>query len=76
MQTADKILMALRQIDNIEVITESLDYTKYLQQHLNRVKYELRRQYAKATCHPEDLVSDTWQGGTVSVVWSLFSCIL
>jgi hypothetical protein len=59
MQTADKILMALRQIDNIEVITESLDYTKYLQQHLNRVKYELRRQYAKATCHQDDLVSDT-----------------
>ena len=59
MHTADKILVALRQIDNIEVITESLDYTKYLHQHLNHVKYELRRQYAEATCHPDDLVSDT-----------------
>ena len=59
MHTADKILMALRQIDNIEVITESLDYTKYLHQHLNRVKYELRRQYAKATCPPEGPVRDT-----------------
>ena len=75
MQTADKILMALRQIDNIEVITESLDYTKYLQQHLNRVKYELRRQYAKATCHPEDLVSDTWQGGTLSMVIRSHLCL-
>ncbi len=75
MQTADKILMALRQIDNIEVITESLDYTKYLQQHLNRVKYELRRQYAKATCHPEDLVSDTWQGGTMSMVIRSHPCL-
>ena len=75
MQTADKILMALRQIDNIEVITESLDYTKYLQQHLNRVKYELRRQYAKATCHPEDLVSDTWQGGTMSMAICSHLCL-
>ena len=75
MQTADKILMALRQIDNIEVITESLDYTKYLQQHLNRVKYELRRQYAKATCHPEDLVSDTWQGGTMSMAIRSHLCL-
>lgn len=75
MQTADKILMALQQIDNIEVITESLDYTKYLQQHLNRVKYELRRQYAKATCHPDDLVSDTWQGGTMSMVIPAILCL-
>ena len=75
MQTADKILIALRQIDNIEVITESLDYTKYLQQHLNRVKYELRRQYAKATCHPEDLVSDTWLGGTLSMVIRSHPCL-
>lgn len=75
MQTADKILMALRQIDNIEVITESLEYTKYLHQHLNRVKYELRRQYAKATCHPEDLVSDTWQGGTMSMVIPAILCL-
>ena len=59
MHTADKILVALRQIDNIEDITRSLDYTQYLHQHLNRVKYELRRQYAKATCHPDDLMSDT-----------------
>ena len=75
MHTADKILMALRQIDNIEVITESLDYTKYLHPHLNRVKYELRRQYAKATCHPEDLVSDTWQGGTMSMVIPALLCL-
>ena len=75
MQTADKILMALRQIDNIEVITESLEYTKYLHQHLNRVKHELRRQYAKATCHPEDLVSDTWQGGTMSMVIRSHLCL-
>lgn len=75
MQTADKILMALRQIDNIEVITESLDYTKYLQQHLNRVKYELRRQYAKATCHPDDLVSDTWHSGTTSIAIRSHPCL-
>jgi len=75
MHTADKILIALRQIDNIEVITESLEYTKYLHQHLNRVKYELRRQYAKATCHPDDLVSDTWQGGTMSMVIPALLCL-
>jgi len=59
MQTADKILIALQQVDNLEKISESLDYTKYLKKSLNTVKYELRRQLAKATCHPDDLVSDT-----------------
>ncbi len=66
--TAAEIQMALQHVDNLEVIIESLDYTKYLKQSLFKIKYELRRQYAKATCHPDDLVSDTWQGGTTSIV--------
>jgi|TARA_R100000030_G_scaffold3088_1_gene2362 hypothetical protein len=57
--TAAEIQMALQHVDNLEVIIESLDYTKYLKQSLFKIKYELRRQYAKATCHPDDLVSDT-----------------
>ena len=57
--TAAEIQMALQHVDNLEVIIESLDYTKYLKQPLFKIKYELRRQYAKATCHPDDLVSDT-----------------
>ena len=56
---AAEIQMALQHVDNLEVIIESLDYTKYLKQSLFKIKYELRRQYAKATCHPDDLVSDT-----------------
>ena len=57
--TAAEIKMALQHVDNLEVIIESLEYTQYLHQHLNRVKYELRRQYAKASSHPDDLLSDT-----------------
>ena len=75
MQTADKILIALQQVDNLEKISESLDYTKYLKKSLNTVKYELRRQLAKATCHPDDLVSDTWQGGTTSIAIRLHPCL-
>ena len=31
--TAAEIKTALQHVDNLEVIIESLDYTKYLQQH-------------------------------------------
>ena len=73
--TAAEIKMALQHVDNLEVIIKALDYTKYLQQRLNRVKYELRRQYAKASSHPDDLLSDTWHSGTTSIAIPAHLCL-
>ena len=44
MTEQEKMLIALRQIDNIVKLTEDNEYKSYIFQHLNPVYYELQRQ--------------------------------
>ena len=44
LKAKERIVIAQLQVDNLLKLVEKLDYTQYLKNHLNPVKYELERQ--------------------------------
>jgi len=59
LNNTDKLRTALQQIRNVEIIAEDLMHSRHILKHTNVVKYELQRQLALSTAHPDDLTSDT-----------------
>lgn len=58
MTKQEKILIALRQVDNIETICKTLDYSEYLTSKCIKLRCELQRQYSLSNAHEDDLQFD------------------
>jgi|SaaInlV_125m_DNA_1040241.scaffolds.fasta_scaffold304685_1 hypothetical protein len=58
MTQEEKILSALKQINEVELICKELEYRDYLTSRCSTIKHELMRQFSVLKSHPDDLVFD------------------
>jgi len=52
MNNKEKLILSLMQIENLVVLSETLEYRDYIQSKLYKLKYELKRQLSNC---PSDL---------------------